>query len=171
MSEVTWLLILGAIAIIFPIALTSVVGYVGEDIDLNLAPIESFYGDGDPALFTLFEELTTGDFDYNITRQAWLDGYIDISNEYPTFPSKWFFDVRAFFGINNTNWVQRHINLEAFGIVNPVGVGTDNAIVRALGLDTFFNAMNMLPTTLRLIIYSFYVLFTAYLIWRTLPFT
>jgi len=159
MGEFTYLMVLGSIALIFPILVSATYDYIESNDELNRTG--NFYQE------SVYNEISnyTCD-DYNRTKMVEYSYY---------FNTGWFgIPPNLFIGtqctLNNdylSNWIGEFIipynEILTFDLENNKGV---SKITQIMGLGNFFKAMNTLPSTISTFIYSLYGMLIAWLVYK-----
>ncbi len=173
MSEVTWVLILGAIALLFPVIVVS----ISESLELDVEISEGFgFLDYSQEDYEIVSTLTCDNVfegnNYDILRQ---NMFIFFYPENAQWIWKPYIQIGCLF---NNNYMENKINetilsdegspseLEEY-LYSEIEKERSNTLLNRMNPNRFFGAMNEFPDTLKYFIYSFYGLFFAYLIWRT----
>lgn len=173
MSEVTWLLILGAIALLFPVIVVSVSEYIDKDID-----IDAKFGFLDYSIeeYDLVSSLTCDNVfendNYDVLRRNMFIFF------YPE-NAQWIWKPYIQFGcFLNSDYMENKISETLLSnegspseldlwLESEVEKERSNNLLNRINPNRFFGAMNEFPDALKYFIYSFYGLFFGYLIWRT----
>jgi len=170
MGEVTYLMVLGAIALIFPILVVSTSEYMNEEVE--------------DYLFIDF------DGEYSVITNLTCDNIFDENEEY----SKTNYDILRdnmfnYFYPENTSWIWKpYIQFGCYTNPDHVEEKIDENLLsqyevieyeeserekESKGLfyrmkpNEFFRVLGTFPDSIKLFIYSFYGIFLGYLIWRT----
>jgi|SRR6056297_587384 len=170
MSEVTWLLILGAIALIFPVAVVTTTAYFDESYE----PFMEVDFDGEyleilnmncSNIFDVNENYSTTN--YEILRENMFTYF------YPENVS-WLWKPYIQFGcFLDDSYLENKIN---DNILSPDEVieyqrseeeKAGRGLIYRLQPNAFFETLGSMPTAIQTFIYSFYGLFFGYIIWRT----
>jgi len=170
MGEVTYLMVLGSIALIFPILVVATGEYMNQDV----------------------EEFSFIDFDaeYSVIANLTCDNIFDENEEY----SKTNYEILRdnmfdYFYPENVSWIWKpYIQFGCFSNVNYIEEKIDENLLtpdevieyqqseqdkESKGLfyrmkpNEFFRVLGTFPDSVQLFIYSFYGIFLGYLIWRT----
>jgi len=171
MGELTWLLILGSIALIFPFLIISVNDYLETDYEF-------------PDEYNYLFSLSVMDEEYLIIQNLTCDNWND-NNNYELLRNNMF----NYFLPENAYWIWKPlISVSCFINPNHVEEKIDDYLlnetqlneyieeeitkeeknlISRMNLTSFFNSITQLPNTLQFIIFSFYGLFIGYIIWRT----
>src|SRR6056297_1551669 len=159
MGEFTYLMVLGSIALIFPILVSATYDYIESNDDLDRTG--NFYQE------SVYNEISnyTCD-DYNRTKMVEYSYY---------FNTGWFgippnLVIGTQCTLNNdylSNWIGEFIipynEILTYDLENNKGV---SKITQIMGLGNFFKAMNTLPSTISTFIYSLYGMLIAWLVYK-----
>jgi hypothetical protein len=184
MGELTYLMVLGAIALIFPIVVVSVYGYVNQDV--NETMLENIYYSDNAQYQTIknancsniYEETDFGMTTFELIRNYRIDFFLP-ENQY--WMSKWDIGIGCYFN-NGSNppyldYVEAKINetLLAEDEINNYLITEEEkkerGIFYSMNPKDFFNALGEFPSSIQIFIYGFYGILLSYIIWRSLPFT
>jgi len=159
MGEFTYLMVLGSIALIFPILVSATYDYIESNDELDRTG--NFYQE------SVYNEISnyTCD-DYNRTKMDEYSYY---------FNTGWFgippnLVIGTQCTLNNdylSNWIGEFIipynEILTFDLENNKGV---SKITQIMGLGNFFKAMNTLPSAISTFIYSLYGMLIAWLVYK-----
>ena len=180
MSEVTWLMVLGAIAILTPIVILTLNDYVGEPtIDLA-TKIREEYGlyfnqteydiIQNMTCANIFEENDLGIVNYDLLHDNRYIYFLPENNWV------WSLDIRLTCYFND-DYVENKINqtllnqteVESYfqeEIEAETDEGKTRSFINRMNPDRFFEAINEFPESIKYFIYTFYTLFFGYLVVR-----
>lgn len=166
MSEITWVLVLGAIAIIFPIMVINVVETLGYEE-------EEFFIDNfmKQEVYNQISEMNCDNFDDEAWELLYTHSYM-LDTDFKGVPVKTTFDIICVFDNNHVSkWIERRLLPYDEVIFENQEEETNRltrGIIRGMGLERFFSAMNTLPSSVSNFIYIFYSLLIAFLIYKGL---
>lgn len=161
MSDLTWVIVLGSIAILFPILVTATYEELEitgdfQNVDVNLYNDEAYKE---------IKNMTCNDYDRDLMVEY--KHYFNV-NFLSWLPSK--LEINSFCLINNA-WFEGYINnslydydeIITYDLTNNRGV---SKLVNAMGIGKFFDAIDTLPFILSTLIYSIYTMLILWLIYK-----